>query len=129
MCASIIYFSILCLALFSAHGLALDHQESATDDSHPSPDLFVRASFTPARRATSSQARRSPTALKFDNTGPIADSKPTAANFKRTPSPSTDDIADGEPTPAPTGKSSPRTTVHINDKGDFALLLPKTPHG
>ncbi|EIW78119.1 hypothetical protein CONPUDRAFT_138551 [Coniophora puteana RWD-64-598 SS2] len=30
------------------------------------------------------------------------------------------------PTPAPTGQSSPSTTVHIGSEGDFALLLPGT---
>lgn len=33
------------------------------------------------------------------------------------------------PTPAPTGDSSPLTTVHIDDEGDFSLLAPKNQHG
>ena len=35
-----------------------------------------------------------------------------------------DDTLNLKPTPAPTGTSSPGTTVHITDEHDFALLLP-----
>ena len=36
---------------------------------------------------------------------------------------------DTRPTPEPTGAPSLRTTVHITNDKDFALLLPKTPGG
>ena len=40
-----------------------------------------------------------------------------------------DDALDTRPTPAPTGDSSPGTTVHITNEHDFALLLPSVQGG
>ena len=39
------------------------------------------------------------------------------------------DTLDTRPTPAPTGGSSPGTTVHITNERDFALLLPSQKGG
>ncbi|OBZ65617.1 hypothetical protein A0H81_14428 [Grifola frondosa] len=50
------------------------------------------------------------------------------SGFKRqAPSETTPDNL--SPTPAPTGDSSPSTTVHITDEHDFTLLLPNRPGG
>jgi len=46
---------------------------------------------------------------------------------KRTPSHTEPAPTNLSPTPAPTGKSSPSTTVHIKDEKDFAILLPGSP--
>jgi hypothetical protein len=65
----------------------------------------------------------------LNNPRPIAYSKPRSANFKRVPTPSADGAQSTDPTPAPTGKRSDLTTVHISDESDFALLLPKKAGG
>jgi hypothetical protein len=130
MLVSLISASVISLGLSSVYGVALDRtSESPTNDSHSGTDSLVSVPFTPPPNTTLSHASRSHTALTPDNLPPIANPKPGYANFKRTPTPSSDDALDSAPTPAPTGDRSPSTTVHITDEGDFALLLPKAPHG
>jgi hypothetical protein len=128
MLISFTILSFISLYLSFVNGMAFHRKlESPANDSRT--DLFRNTPITLPTNTTLSHASRSLTALAPRNLPPIANSKPIYANFKRNPSPSADDALDSSPTPAPTGSDSPLTTVHITDESDFALLLPKKPHG
>ena len=128
----LIYFTVLpfiSLYLSSVNGVAFHCKlESPANDSS-CMDLFRNSPIMLPTNTTLSHDSQSLTALAPHDLPPIANMKPIYANLKHNPSPSMDDVLDSLPTPAPTGSNSPLTTVHITDESDFALLLPKKPHG